>query len=70
MKYNAMGWIKAQLSDKWHAKLKHYRDETGADDLKEAVVVLVQSGLRRYEDEHGERPEEYDKPDHPTWNND
>lgn len=63
-----MGWIKANLPEKWHAKLKHYRDETNANSLSEAGVSLIQRGLVSYESENGTLPEEYDKPEHPTWN--
>lgn len=65
-----MGYVKTKLSDKCHAKLKHYRDENDVDGLEGAVAALVQSGLTKYETEHGELPDEYDKPEHPTWNND
>jgi len=60
--------VKADLDDKWHAKLKHYRDETNVDTISDALEACVQQSLTRYEQENGELPDEYDKPDHPTWN--
>jgi len=63
-----MGWIKTTLPTKWHNKLKHYRDQTNCDNLGEAASSLIQRGLIQYESEEGEiLPEEYDKPEHPTW---
>jgi hypothetical protein len=62
-----MGWIKTHLSEKWHSKLKHYRDSTNCDSLSEAVAALIQRGLVSYESENDVLPEEYDKPEHPTW---
>jgi hypothetical protein len=64
-----MGWIKANLPDKWHSKLKHYRDETSCTSLSDATVSLIQRGLVSYESENTTLPDEYDKPEHPTWNN-
>lgn len=66
---HVMGWIKAQLPTKWHNKLKHYRDQTNCTSLSEAAVSLIQRGLISYESENETLPEEYDKPEHPTWGN-
>jgi hypothetical protein len=64
-----MGWIKTKLPTKWHSKLKHYRDDTSCSSLSEAAMSLIQRGIVAYESENGTLPEEYDKPEHPTWDN-
>jgi len=60
-------YVKADLPDKWHSKLKHYRDETSCNDINDAVISLLRRGILAYESDHGELPDEYDKTDHPTW---
>jgi hypothetical protein len=57
--YRVMGWIKSPLPDKWHSKLKHYRDDNNHDNLSQAACAIIQRGLLNYESQNGQLPEEY-----------
>ena len=63
-----MPYVKTDLSEKWHSKLKHYRDENDFEKIDDAVNSLLQQAIAQYEHSEGELPDEYDKPDRPTWN--
>lgn len=65
-----MGWIKTNLPDDLHAKLKHYRDNNGHGSLSESLKACVVKELNRAEEDGERLPTEYDKPEYPTWNND
>jgi hypothetical protein len=48
-----MGWIKTRLPEKWHGKVKAYRDESNSQNMTQAACALIQRGIVAYEDEHG-----------------
>jgi len=48
-----MGWIKTELDDNLHEKVKAYRDNTDCQNMDEAAAVLVSRGVVAYESQHG-----------------
>jgi len=44
-----MGWIKTELDDAQHTKVKQYRDNTDCDNMTEAARALLQRGIVSYE---------------------
>lgn len=64
-----MGWVKTNLPDDLHGKLKDYRDRHGYDGLVEAAKMCIVKELDRDEQANG-RLDSANEPEHPTWNND
>jgi len=61
-----MGWIKADLDDAMHGKLKHYRDRHDLDSLTDAVEKCIVKEINRDEKENG-RLDSTNESEHPTW---
>jgi len=51
-----MGWIKAELDDDFHAKVKAYRDhpDTNVSNMTEAATGLIKRGAISFEADKGE----------------
>jgi len=51
-----MNWIKAEVNDDLHQKVKAYRDhdKTNAENMHEAACGLLRRGAINFEFEHGE----------------
>jgi hypothetical protein len=43
-----MGWIKTELPEKYHSKVKAYRDANDVN-MTEAACALIQRGIIAYE---------------------
>lgn len=61
-----MGWIKTNLPDDLHGKLKDYRDRHDHKNLKAAVKTCIVKELNRDEAEHGKLDTTNDR-EYPTW---
>lgn len=47
-----MGWIKTELPDKYHNKIKAYRDANDVN-MTQAACALIQRGIIAYEADNG-----------------